>query len=451
MVKTKKLRNFEFGNHTDKGLVRAENEDYLGYFETINGHLFVVCDGMGGAVGGSVASRLAVDCIRIYLENEFFDDPQIAVHNALLFANGQIYENAIKNPDLQGMGTTCLLVLIRDNTVYYGHVGDSRIYLFASNKLYRLTKDHSVVEDMLSNGLISEEEAFNHPRKNEILQALGVKAHIEPSLALMPYKPVDNDILLLCTDGLTGMVKEKHIKRVLDDNMPLQSKAMRLVRMANEAGGTDNTTVQLIQFYNLSNTHRDFVPLNVNEEPETTTHEPVSGKIGALLNYRPWVKPVVFALAGLFLLYMVYDLFFRNPVKEINKVQTQSQQEANKGDSAKASQNQAPVVAPPSQNKAENKAPRDSVYQVKSGETWATIYSKFGVCSWFIKTHPENKKQLTPSGDPREKAKLHIPLKYSSKASLNPLYYKEFVQDKIGGACSNVDQKFKEQVDKKMK
>lgn len=448
MVKTKKLRNFEFGNHTDKGLVRTENEDYLGYFETINGHAFAVCDGMGGAVGGSVASRLAVDCIRIYLENEFFEDPQIAVHNAILFANGQIYDNALKNPDLKGMGTTCLLVLIRDNVVYYGHVGDSRIYLFASGKLFRLTKDHSVVEDMLSHGVITEEEAFNHPRKNEILQALGVKAHIEPTLAVSPYKPVDDDILLLCTDGLSSMVKEKAIKRVLDDNMPLQTKAMRLVRMANEAGGHDNTTVQLIQFYNLSNTKRELVPLKISEETDNPAEDESQSKIMALLNYRPWVKPLVFALAGLFLAYMVYDLFFRNPVKEVGKRTTPSEQTQKATDTVASSSspvasNQLPAVKAP-------KVPADTVYQVRSGDTWPVIYQKFGVCSWFIKTHPKNKSQLTSGGEPLKNARLHIPLKYSSRQNLNPDFYKEFDNAIIGSGCSNVNEGFKDNVDKKM-
>ncbi len=240
--------NFEFGNHTDVGRVRQANEDYLGYFNTLNGHVFVVCDGMGGHVGGATAAQMAVNSIRAFFEHRFYDYPREALRQALLYANGQVHAAAQQNPQLRGMGTTCVLALFRQGELWYGHVGDSRIYRLTGGRLERLTRDHSYVQQLMDQGLLSEAEAENHPRRNELTRALGTSREVLVDVVGQPLVPAFGDTLLLCTDGLTGLLSDEIIRAELARGGPAQTRALRLVERANDAGGYDNITVQVIQF-----------------------------------------------------------------------------------------------------------------------------------------------------------------------------------------------------------
>jgi len=239
---------FKFGNHTDVGQVRPQNEDYMGYFNTLNGHLFVVCDGMGGHVGGAVASQMAVQSIRDYAQQQYYPNPNDVLNGAVRYANHRIYQEAQLKPELYGMGTTCVVVLIRSNFAYYAHVGDSRIYLFRNETFEQITKDHSFVQTLIEQGVISKQEARNHPRKNEILQALGTHMEVETEVAPEPLVTRNNDIILLCTDGLTDMITDDGIAEVVKSDLSVQHKAMKLIQLANDAGGLDNITAQLIEF-----------------------------------------------------------------------------------------------------------------------------------------------------------------------------------------------------------
>ena len=205
MAKTQDLKNFDFGNSTDIGLIRKENEDYMGYFECINGHVFVVCDGMGGHVGGALASRTAVESIRAYLENHYFDLPEDTLKAAIEFANSVVLKKSKENPGLSGMGTTIVMILIRHDKVYYAHVGDSRIYIFSGNKSYRLTRDHSYVQELVDKGAITEEEANDHPDKNIITRVLGIQPDVNVAVGASAVVPANDDIVMLCTDGLTAV------------------------------------------------------------------------------------------------------------------------------------------------------------------------------------------------------------------------------------------------------
>ena len=240
--------NFEFGNHTDVGRVRQANEDYLGYFNTLNGHVFVVCDGMGGHVGGATAAQMAVNSIRAFFEHRFYDYPREAMRQALLYANGQVHAAAAQNPQLRGMGTTCVLALFRKGELWYGHVGDSRIYRFTGGRLERLTRDHSYVQQLMDQGLLTEAEAENHPRRNELTRALGTSREVVADVCSQPLVPAFGDTLLLCTDGLTGLLSDEIIRAELTRGGAVQTQAVRLVERANDAGGYDNVTVQLVRF-----------------------------------------------------------------------------------------------------------------------------------------------------------------------------------------------------------
>ena len=239
---------YEIANATDVGKVRRVNEDYYGTKETLNGEVVVVCDGMGGHAGGETASRLAVESIIASLNSKLSADPLNALNEALLYANQVILDYALQHPELKGMGTTCVVLLLKDNCGYYAHVGDSRIYLYTKNHLQQLTKDHSFVQSLVDAGAISPQDAESHPRKNEITNALGLERMQPPTLCQNPCKPRQGDILLLCSDGLTGMVSDQQIQELLGSKKELYDKAKELVQLANSAGGIDNITLQLVQF-----------------------------------------------------------------------------------------------------------------------------------------------------------------------------------------------------------
>ena len=230
---------------TDVGRVRSANEDNLGEEQTPNGHLFVVCDGMGGHVGGATASSIAVNSIIEYFMREKYDNLILAIDRALSFANEQIYASALSNPDLKGMGTTAVVLLIRGEECFIGHVGDSRIYLRSNGKLNRITKDHSFVQTLVDNGVIRDEDAENHPNKNQILQALGISSEVNGTVCQSPILPKAGDMFMLCSDGLNGMVTDRDLENILQEDN-LEVSTINLITAANNAGGHDNITASLV-------------------------------------------------------------------------------------------------------------------------------------------------------------------------------------------------------------
>ena len=242
------LTSYKVGNATDVGLVRKLNEDYYGVIKTLNGDIVLVCDGMGGHAGGEIASRLAVEAIAAFLNIRIYPEPLQALSDSIVHANRVILDYAAEHPELKGMGSTCVALLLTNDCCYYAHVGDSRIYLYGRNRLQQLTRDHSFVQSLVDAGAIIQKDAEHHPRKNEITNVLGLERMELPTLSKKPFNPHQGDIMLLCSDGLTGMVSDEEIADSLRMEMPLYNKAKELVKLANEAGGLDNITVQLVQF-----------------------------------------------------------------------------------------------------------------------------------------------------------------------------------------------------------
>lgn len=379
MVDTRKLKNFEFGNATDVGLVREQNEDYLGYFECINGHIFVVCDGMGGHVGGATASRLAVDAVRDFLENHYFDLPQDALKEAIIYANEAVYRKSVENPQLSGMGTTIVLVIVRDDKAFYAHVGDSRLYMHSENKLFRLTRDHSFVQTLVDQGLITEDEMESHPRRNEILAALGIRSEVEITVSPLPAKPSNGDILLLCSDGLNSMILDAVIETVLSEDISIQHKAMKLMQLANEAGGHDNITVQLVHFYNVVNKKSDFIPSSKitdnTLQTETVSLNPLKNK-----KMKRIILYVIVALAVLAILYFIWDMFLYSPnpkpFENPNPKDTLTEQTIDT--TKKIANNQENVIKPST----------DTLwieYTIKSGDFLSVVSSKFNIKASILK------------------------------------------------------------------
>ena len=258
MSKAKDSRIFDFGVSTHPGRVRLENQDYMAGFDCINGYVFIVCDGMGGPAGGSVASKLAVDSIQAYLENHYFDLPEDALKAAIEFANSMVFKKSKEKEEYRGMGATIVMAMVRNEKVHYAHVGDSRIYLFNDGRLHRLTHDHSHVQNLVDKGIISEDEARKHPERNIITRALGISPIIEIEFCSFPVTPAQNDYIMLCTDGLYGMLEDDEIANVLKEDSMVQEKADKLMTLANEKDGSDNITVQLLHFNNTTNRKAKF-------------------------------------------------------------------------------------------------------------------------------------------------------------------------------------------------
>lgn len=240
----------EVGAYSHKGKVREINEDAY-YISKENLNLFIVADGMGGHNAGEVASNIAINSIKEFMEkhiDQFWDKDEKKVceilKKATFEANKNIYEKAMREEECQGMGTTLTVVLILSK-VYIAHVGDSRAYLIHNNNISQITQDHSLVAELLRNGSITENEAKIHPQRNMITRALGTEENIIIDIYTLDFQP--DDIIFLCTDGLSNLIEIDEIKSALIDCEHMQYACVHLVELANERGGYDNITVVAIK------------------------------------------------------------------------------------------------------------------------------------------------------------------------------------------------------------
>jgi len=229
--------------------VRAFNEDCYSVGHLADGGVWaVICDGMGGAAGGNVASQTAVqfisDTIRgAYQEHMASRSIKHMLVAALDNANTKVYDLAMGDPELSGMGTTVVAAVVAGDRVYIAHAGDSRAYLFGAGGMMQLTKDHSVVQAMVDTGQLTQAEANVHPRKNLITRVLGVEETLEVDYCEEEFRP--GSVLLLCTDGLTNCVDMEQVPLMLRTT-GFANLAQDLVDLANRNGGTDNITVAAV-------------------------------------------------------------------------------------------------------------------------------------------------------------------------------------------------------------
>ncbi len=234
---------------TDKGMVRESNQDAYAVGE-LPGEVAwaVVCDGMGGAAGGNIASALAVKVISDKITSSYnskMRDSSIKnmLDSAITAANIEVYDMAYSRPELNGMGTTVVCAIVRDGVAYIAHAGDSRAYVADSEGLQQITVDHSYVQDLVNQGKITPEQAEKHPNKNVITRAVGVDKRI--SIDFVQTDFYDDRVLLLCTDGLTNYVDTADMYNDISDGQ-YYAFADRLVKHANTNGGGDNITVVAI-------------------------------------------------------------------------------------------------------------------------------------------------------------------------------------------------------------
>lgn len=231
---------------TDVGLVRENNQDSYTTCELENGAvLAIVCDGMGGAAEGQLASMQAVKVIKERISERFTGGMSDLSLKSLMIsavesANKHIYDLSLSDEKYEGMGTTVVAALLTDSYVYIVHAGDSRAYKISDGNIFRLTRDHSVVQRMLENGEITPEEALDHPSKHIITRAIGVDSEIKTDFCQESFD--DGDVIILCSDGLSNFVSDEKIAEILNSNN-FYGFADKLVNLANQNGGADNITV----------------------------------------------------------------------------------------------------------------------------------------------------------------------------------------------------------------
>ncbi len=241
-----------FGVESDKGIKRTLNEDCYDIIADTSETpaVFIVADGMGGHSMGEVASRIAVNTLKSYIlqEKECFcknKDIIISIKDAINIVNEEILNASPEKDERIRMGTTLVAAFVCEKKIYIANIGDSRAYRIRSGEIKKLTVDHSYIQILLENGSITEDEARNHPEKNKITKALGFYSEVEPDV--FTYDMEENDIFLLCSDGLTNMVLEKDILDVCVSENNLQSVCSILVDKANANGGDDNITIILFK------------------------------------------------------------------------------------------------------------------------------------------------------------------------------------------------------------
>lgn len=243
---------------TDTGRMRTENEDAISVHPEVG--LAILADGMGGHQAGEVASGLAVDVITRYFAEAFARElervrtgqiPEAAmevnaVYDAVQLANHAIYEMARARPECAGMGSTVVIAVFYGDKFCVGHVGDSRLYRYRAGELSQVTQDHSVVQELVSRGLLTIEEAYQTVGKNLVTRALGVEPDVAPDVAEQSLE--ESDLYLLCSDGLNDMLSDDEIRQILAEHgEDLDAASRALVAQANERGGADNISVILVR------------------------------------------------------------------------------------------------------------------------------------------------------------------------------------------------------------
>jgi PPM family protein phosphatase len=243
----------EFGQATDPGLDPAKriNEDSCGYAETKLGHLFVVCDGMGGHHGGKEASDIAIRTIfEVVSGAPPGAEPGKILAQSIEEAGRRVYAFGGPPENQQRPGSTCVSILFHDGMVDVCHVGDSRAYAIRGKQIYRLTRDHSMVQELLDGGVISEQEAIGHPDSNKITRALGMTPEIVVERREEPMDLYEGDVFVLASDGLTDLARNDDILVTVNEYLKeqtVQDVCEELVALANRRGGHDNITVQVIR------------------------------------------------------------------------------------------------------------------------------------------------------------------------------------------------------------
>lgn len=237
---------------THVGMVRDKNEDCY-FVDEIDNRIFIVADGMGGHLSGEIASKMAVETAVELMKEKFSTDSEPKeeiivqwIHEVIEKTNEAVYRKSFDDEKYMGMGTTFVFVIIDRLKVYIAHVGDSRAYLLEENSIVQITRDHTLVQALVDSGSITLEESKVHPKRNIIMRALGTNRDMEVDIHVLS-RPKSGAVLLMCTDGLTGVVEDNEIVEIFVES-EIDKACDSLIELANKRGGHDNITVLAVEF-----------------------------------------------------------------------------------------------------------------------------------------------------------------------------------------------------------
>lgn len=237
--------NYKYYSLSEHGKIRQKNEDSVGIYQTEFGLLIIICDGLGGGLSGEFASKLSVDTIHEYFIESFENDILKRIRKAIEKANKFVYEKSNGNLNFKGMATTCEVLLLNGVSAFWGHIGDSRIYFYKSNKLKQLTKDHSLIQKLMDAGQLALKDSKNHPKKNVITNAIGDDQipEIDTSKLVLTNEPSLK--FFVCTDGVTCVVDDYEIEEILG-NDDLEETSSHLKTLIEERGAPDNYSFVIV-------------------------------------------------------------------------------------------------------------------------------------------------------------------------------------------------------------
>jgi PPM family protein phosphatase len=274
------MDDLDYGAQTDKGMVRSENQDRTGHWihempeaASENGRLYVVCDGMGGHNGGSVASSTAVEALVANFRESTHRGVKRRLGYAIERANAAVRTKAAQDVALRNMGTTCVALVIRGRRAQVAHIGDSRAYRFRGGKVEQITHDHTYLNDLIEIGLLTPERAKNHPERNIITRCIGMSDALQVDFNSRDVQV--GDVFLLCTDGLYNYVEGEEMARVVD-SLSAADACDALLRLANSRGGEDNITCLVVKVRSLDLTQ----PADLAEDATPSTPQPATATVG---------------------------------------------------------------------------------------------------------------------------------------------------------------------------
>ena len=236
---------------TDVGLKRSNNEDAYAAWPSPDAAasdeaLIVVCDGMGGSNAGEIASRIAVQTVMESFKSQLTEEPDRALEQAVRRANEEVWQQSVREPRFHGMGTTCTAVAVRGDSAVVAHVGDSRAYLIKGRTAERLTRDHSLVAQLVDQGELAPEAVKHDPRRNVVTRSVGIGPVVDVDVTPVFTAIEPGDTLLVCTDGLHGQVSDEELAKLASGRSPAEC-CEHLIRLANERGGPDNITIAMLR------------------------------------------------------------------------------------------------------------------------------------------------------------------------------------------------------------
>jgi serine/threonine protein phosphatase PrpC len=398
--------NIQESHLSDIGKIRKANEDFVLSTDSSKGLVCVLCDGIGGQAGGAIAAELCATTIVQYLQESTEEHTHIAIENAINKANEVIYTRASTELHLKGMGTTCVVMVTDEQFIYYAHIGDSRLYQYKDHHLIQLTKDHSYVQQLIDEGKIQPSDAETHPHKHQLTAAVGTQITLPMSVQVQKLPLAQNSLFLLCTDGLHGVVSDKIIQSTITENAekPVSNIVKKLIDLANDFGGVDNITVQIIRVGEIQNiqekseTHTD-LPQNLTESvtktplidppiettvsPTTETEQKPKYNIQLSSNQKLGLVAVILVST----IITLFVAFYKNKEKPEEEnfltqlkdtLNTKQDTQTKKTTILKDSANQKITIK---QEKEVNQKPTltDYEYYVQKGDVLSKIASKFNV------------------------------------------------------------------------